>query len=155
MNISELTGLELLQKMIEGQFPRPAMAATIPMKLVTIEKGYAEFQATADKNHLNPMGRVHGGFAATVLDSVTGCAVHSMLDAGDLYSTIDLNVKMLKPIPPGTLLKAEGRIIHCSKRLGVSDGTLKDDQGIIYAHATASCMISRNKKKEAEVKDEK
>lgn len=143
MNIDRLNGLELMETVIRGEIPHPSMAATIPMKLVKAEKGYAEFEAKADKNHLNPMGTIHGGFTATVLDSVTGCAVHTMLGPGDKYGTIDLNVKMLKPIPIGITLKAQANVIHCSKRIGVSEGTLKDEDGRIYAYATAICMISR------------
>ena len=143
MNIDKLSGLELLEKVVRGEIPHPSMTATIPMKLMKAERGFAEFEAKADKNHLNPMGAVHGGFAATVLDSVTGCAVHSMLGPGDRYGTIDLNVKMLKPLPINVIVKARGRVIHCSKRLGVSEGILEDVEGKIYAHATAICMISR------------
>ena len=146
MNLDRLKGLngmELLEKVIRGEISHPSMATTIPMKLVKAEKGFAEFEARADKNHLNPMGTIHGGFTATVLDSVTGCAVHTMLGPEDKYATIDLNVKMLKPIPMDVTLKARANVIHCSKRLGVSEGTLEDERGIIYAHATAICMISR------------
>ena len=78
------------------------------------------------------MGGVHGGFAATVLDSATGAAVHTMLDPGESYSTIDLNVKMLRPVPRGIELRAKGKVIHMSRRLGISDATLTDDNGKIY-----------------------
>jgi uncharacterized protein (TIGR00369 family) len=148
MNLTELNGLEILQKMIDGAIPPPSMAETIPMNLSKLEKGYVEFLAKAGRNHLNPLGTVHGGFAATVLDSVTGCAVHTMLGPGDSYGTVDLNIKMLKPVPLDTLLTAKGKIIHCSKRIGVSEGVLTDEEGNIYAHATATCMISRVKEKE-------
>ena len=143
MNIDRLNGFDLLKKVINGEIPLPSMAVTIPMKLMEVGKGFAEFQAEANKNHLNPMGTVHGGFAATILDSATGCGVHTMLGPGDNYVTIDLNVQLLKPLPIGTPLKARARVIHCSKRLGVSEGSLKDEDGNIYAHATATCMISR------------
>jgi len=139
----QLSGLELLQKVTAGLLPHPTMADTIPMKIVEVEKGKAEFEAQAGPNHLNPMGGVHGGFAATVLDSVTGCAVHTMLEAGEGYGTVDLNVKMLKPVPVGKTLRAKGEVINISKRLGVSQAVLTDDQGVIYAHATCSCMIFR------------
>lgn len=143
MNFGEISGLDMLKKIISGAFPPPSMAATIPMKLVKVEKGFAQFQAEAGNNHLNPMGTVHGGFAATVLDSVTGCAVHTSLGPGDRYATVDLNVKMLRPIPTATRLTARARVIHCSKRLGVSEGGLMDDDGTVYAHATATCIIRR------------
>ena len=145
MNTENMTGLEFLKSMIKGEIPPPSMATVIPLKLTKVEDGYAMFKATASKNHLNPMGTVHGGFAATVMDSVTGCAVHTTLGPGDGYGTVDLNVKLLKAVPMDVELTAEARIIHCSGRLGVSYGTLKDDDGNIYAHATASCMIFRQK----------
>ena len=115
------------------------------MKFVSVEKGVAIFEATADDRHINPLGGVHGGFAATVMDSVTGCAVHSMLDAGVGYGTIDLNVKMLKAVPKDKALKAEGRVISMSNSLGVSEGKLIDETGKIYAYASATCMIMRPK----------
>jgi len=102
-----------------------------------------KFTARADKRHLNPLGGVHGGFAATVLDSVTGCAVHTMLDAGVGFGTVDLNVKMLKAIPLDRELTAEGRVIHLSRSLGVSEGSIRDAEGVLFAHATATCAIIR------------
>ena len=90
------------------------------------------------------MGGVHGGFAATVLDSVTGCAVHSLLESGVAYSTVDLNVKMVRPVPLDRELTAIGKIIHMSGRLAISEGRLQDGDGKILAHATATCMILRS-----------
>ena len=87
------------------------------------------------------MGSVHGGFAATALDSVNGCAVFSMLEAGVSYTTIDLNVKMCRPIPLNTELKAVAKTINLSKNLGIAEAQLLDQDGKLYAHATAMCMI--------------
>ncbi|KCX23124.1 PaaI family thioesterase, partial [Acinetobacter baumannii] len=92
---------------------------------------------------LNPLGGVHGGFAATVLDSVTGCAVHTMLPAGVGYGTIDLNVKMCRPLPQNQVLIATGKVINLSKNLGISEGKITDEEGKLYAYATATCMIIR------------
>lgn len=144
MNIHQLSGYEILGKVKEGALPHPSMAATIPMKIVAVEKGMVEFEALAGDQHLNPMGGVHGGFAATVLDSVTGCTIHSTLAAGESYTTVDLNIKMLKPVPRAKALRARGRVINISKRIGISDATLTDAEGNIYAHATSTCMIFRN-----------
>jgi len=141
MDITKLTGLEFLQAMDRGEIPKASIAETIPMDGVLAEKGRVVFEVKADDRHLNPFGMVHGGFAATVLDAVTGCAVHTMLDPCVGFGTIDLNIKMLRPIPKEVSLTAEGRIISISKSLGVSEGTLKDERGRLYAHATASCMI--------------
>jgi uncharacterized protein (TIGR00369 family) len=146
MDKQQLSGLEILEKFKDGIFPGPTMAVTIPMKIMAVDKGSIEFKAVASDKHLNPMGGVHGGFAATVLDSATGTAVHTMLDPGESYGTIDLNVKMLRPVPRGIELRAKGKVIHMSRRLGISDATLTDDDGKIYAHATSTCMILRKEK---------
>jgi uncharacterized protein (TIGR00369 family) len=143
MDKKKLTGLEFLRAMMEGHIPRASISETIPMKPLEVASGYIKFSCKADKRHLNPLGGVHGGFAATVLDSVTGCAVHTLLEAGVGYGTIDLDIKMLKPIPLEKELVAEGRIIHLSKKIGVSEGTLKDSEGNLYALAAATCMIYR------------
>ncbi len=143
LNFAKFSGLEIIQAMISGEFPRPSMADTCPMVFVEARSGAIKFRATADERHLNPMGGVHGGFAATVLDSVTGCAVHTMLEAGAGYGTIDLSVKMLKPIPINTSLLAEGNIIHISRNIGVAEGTIKTEQGVLLAHAIATCWLKR------------
>ena len=132
-----------MQEMCNGNIPMPSMATTIPMSASEVELGYVTFIVKADDRHLNPMGSVHGGFAATVLDSVTGCAVFSMLEAGVSYTTIDLNVKMCRPVPLNTKLKAVAKTINISKSLGIAEGQLIDDEGKLYAHATATCMIIR------------
>ena len=143
MDIKNISGLELLTAIADGLIPAPSITETIPMKMDIIEKGTVKFTVKADSRHLNPVGGVHGGFAATVLDSVTGCAVHSTLDAGVSFGTIDLNIKMMRPIPINTSLIAEGRVINLSKNLGVSEGDIKDAEGKIYAHATCTFSIIR------------
>jgi uncharacterized protein (TIGR00369 family) len=144
MNVADLTGLELMQALVAGQIPRPSIMDTIPMTFGEVRKGYVRFNARADHRHLNPMGGVHGGFAATVLDSVTGCAVHTTLEKGESYGTVDLNVKMLRPVPRDAELVAEASVIHSSRSLGVSEATLKTADGKLLAHATASCFVKRN-----------
>ena len=143
--IEKLTGLEIMQGMVEGVLPMPSIALTVPMKAVEVKKGNVVFEAVADDRHLNPLGGVHGGFAATVLDSVTGCAVHSILEAGVGYGTIDLNIKMVRPVPKNITLIAIGKVLNSSRSLSISEGTLRDAAGKLYAHATATCMIIRPK----------
>ncbi|MFQ8448249.1 PaaI family thioesterase [Acinetobacter baumannii] len=142
-NPMEMTGLEFLQAMIEGHIPPASISKNIPMQPTEISEGSVTFKAQADHNHLNPLGGVHGGFAATVLDSVTGCAVHTMLPAGVGYGTIDLNVKMCRPLPQNQVLIATGKVINLSKNLGISEGKITDEEGKLYAYATATCMIIR------------
>src|SRR5207245_9772813 len=93
--------------------------------------------------HNTPVGAFDVAFAAPVLESVTGCAVHTTLEAGAGIGTIDLHVKMLKPVPLDQDLIAEGRIIHVSRSLGVSEASLRDTDGTLFAHATATCAILR------------
>ena len=141
MNIDRMTGLEIMQAIVREELPHPTMSETIPMKVVHVEGGKVVFNAIANEKHLNPQGGVHGGFAATVLDSATGCAVHTLLGAGVAYGTIDLNIKMIRPVPRSTNLIAEGTVINISKSLGISDGILKSEDGKLYATSTATCMI--------------
>ena len=105
--------------------------------------GQRRLIATADDRHLNPLGGVHGGFAATVLDSATACAVHAALDAGVGYGTVDLNVKMVRPVPRNQELIAEGRLLNLSRTIAIAEATLTDAQGKLYAHATCTCSINR------------
>ena len=145
MDPATMTGLELMQAMLAGNLPPPSISTTIPMQGVAVESGKVVFTARADERHLNPLGAVHGGFAATVMDTVTGCAVHTLLGAGDGYGTIDLNVKMMRPVPRDVELVAEGNVINLSRSLAVSEGSLKDAEGKLYAHATATCMLMRRR----------
>ena len=133
MNIDRMTGLEIMQAIVREELPHPTMSETIPMKVVYVEEGKVVFNAVANEKHLNPQGGVHGGFAATVLDSATGCAVHTLLGASVAYGTIDLNIKMIRPVPKSTNLIAEGTVINISKSLGISEGILKSEDGKLYA----------------------
>lgn len=143
MDIKNLSGLQIMQEMCNGNLPMPSMATTIPMKPTLIESGQVTFEVQADQRHLNPLGGVHGGFTATVLDTVTGCAIHTVLEAGAGYGTIDLNIKICRPIPQNRPLTAIGQIINTSKNLAISEGKIIDEDGKLYAHATATCMIFR------------
>lgn len=140
-DLPPMTGLEMLHAMIVGEHPSSSMAATMTMGFVEAEVGRVVMSARADERYLNPLGLVHGGFASTVLDSVTGCAVHSTLEAGAGYATIDLHIKMLRPVPRDELLTAEGILVHKSRSLATSDGTLKTSSGKLLATATATCFL--------------
>lgn len=143
MNPLKMSGLQLMHAMIEGTFPKPSITDTIPMRPIEAGPGYAKFRARADGRHLNPFGGVCGGFAATVLDAVTGSAVHTMLGPGVGIATIDLDVKMLKAIPVDLGLTAEGKLVHLAANFGVSEGFIRDAEGALYARATATCAIIR------------
>jgi len=142
IEFSKLSGLELLRLMMEEKIPVASIAQTMGIALKKIEKGYVLFEVKPDERHLNPLGGVHGGFAATALDSATGSAVHTMLEPGVGYGTVDLNIKMIKAIllKQGPL-KCEGKVLHISKRIGIAEGRIIDHEGKLYAHATATCVI--------------
>ena len=143
MNPFEMTGLEIMTAFMQGHFPPPGIAKIMPMEALDFEHGRFVFQATANATHTNPLGGVHGGFAATILDSVTGCATHTVLAAGESYGTTDLNIKMCRPVPFDTKMIAEGKVINVSRNLVISEGYLRDEAGKLYAHATATNMIIR------------
>lgn len=141
-----MTGLEVLQRMIAGDIPAPSISKTMGMKAISASHEMVEFEGIATSEHLNPAGGVHGGFAATILDSVTGCIVMANLeDAKTPYATLDLSVKMLRPVPVNQKLKAVGKLINISKRIAVSEGKLFSEENKLLAHATATCVITRTK----------
>ncbi|MEM8816033.1 MAG: PaaI family thioesterase [Pseudomonadota bacterium] len=139
--MKDLSGIEQLEAMLAGKFPAPSISRVVPLELKSVAKGDVLFIATANEDLLNPMGGVHGGFAATVLDSSTGCAVHSMLKPGQAYATVNLNVQMIRPVPVGAPLEATGKVLNVSRSMGFAEGWLSDAAGKRYAHATATCAI--------------
>ncbi len=141
MTLNNKTGLEWMQAMLDQSIALPEMLKTVPMQGVLVEKGHVIFEVFADTRHSNVFGGVHGGFSATVLDTATGCAVHTMLNADTAYATIDLNIKMCRPVPMDVPLIAEANLINISKSLAIAEGQLKDQAGKLYAHATATCML--------------
>jgi uncharacterized protein (TIGR00369 family) len=140
---SQLTGLEYMQAVVAGKIPMPPMAETVPMRCTAASPGAVTFTARADARHLNRANNVHGGFTATVLDSVTSCALRTSLEAGVGFVTIELNVKLMKPVPRDTDLIAEGKLVNVSRRLGVAEARLFDDKKNLCAHGIATFMLSR------------
>jgi uncharacterized protein (TIGR00369 family) len=143
VNATIPSGLEQMQAFVAGGGRMASISQTMAMRPAEVSRGFVVFEATPDARHLNPMGGVHGGYACTVLDSVTGCAVHTMLEAGASYGTVDLAVKMLRPLKAGQTYRAEGRVLNISTRLGVSEGSILDADGKLVAHATCTCLITR------------
>ncbi|KAB2877328.1 MAG: PaaI family thioesterase [Pseudorhodoplanes sp.] len=135
-------GLGFLRGIIDGRLPVPPMADTLGFRLIAVDKGRAVFEGLPQARHYNPIGVVHGGLAMTLLDSALGCAVHSTLDRGETYTTLEIKVNLVRPITKDTgPVRAEGRIIHRGRSVGTSEGDIKDAGGKLYAHATTTCMI--------------
>jgi uncharacterized protein (TIGR00369 family) len=118
------------------------MCATLGFLLVEASDGYARFDGVPEFRHYNPIGTVHGGFAATLLDSALGCAIFTTLAKGEAWTTLELKLNLVRPIhkDTGTVL-AEGRIIHRGRTVATAGGTVKDKAGRLYAHATTTCMV--------------
>lgn len=138
-----MSGVEYFARLMAGELPTPSMADTIPIRFVHAETGTVRVEASADARHLNTVGGVHGGFAATVIDTVTGCAVHTHMAPGETYTTISLELKMLRPPPIDETMIAEGRVINIGRRLAVAEGVLRNAQGKLVAQGSATCMIFR------------
>ncbi len=141
MDLKVMSGLELLTAM-QKSGNRPPMAATMNVELDRIEDGLVRFKCEPTHDHMNPGGTVHGGYAATALDSVLSLAVQSKLkDAFNFRGTSELNVKYIRPITVGQVLYAEGRVISMTRQTGISSGEIVDEDGKIYAYATATVML--------------
>ncbi len=136
------TGLEFLTEMVAGRLPQPPICATLGFHLAAASDGYAMFEGLPEFRHYNPIGTVHGGFAATLLDSALGCAIFSTLGKGEAWTTLELKLNLVRPLSKDTgPVQAEGRIIHRGRTVATSEGSVKDRAGKLYAHATTTCMI--------------
>jgi len=136
------TGLQALQAMLAGELPYAEIAKTLDFTLIEVGDGLAVFQGTPLARHMNPLGTVHGGWAATLLDSALGCSVHTKMPAGRAYTTAELSVNYVKAIlPKVTRGRAEGRVIHCGRQLATAEARLVGPDGTLYAHATTTCLV--------------
>src|SRR5438477_137781 len=136
------SGYELIKKILEGSLPAAPITKLLPFHLAEVEPGRAVFAGEPNSDLYNPLGSVHGGYAATLLDSAMGCAVHSMLPAGTGYTTLEFKISFARPLSKDTgLLRAEGKVISVGKRVGTAEGRLLDTQGKLYAHGTTTCLI--------------
>ena len=137
-----LSGLEQLQRLIDGVYPAPSIAARMNFALVEVGEGRAVFKGLPGERHLNPLGGVHGGWAATVMDSALGCCIHTLLDAGEAYSTAEMKINYTRPITPKTgIVTCEGKVVHQGRTLAVSEARLVDENGKLLAFGTETCSI--------------
>jgi uncharacterized protein (TIGR00369 family) len=137
-----LSGLELLQGMIAGRFPGPPIMQLIGFHLAEVENGRAVFESTPRFEHYNPLGSVHGGYAAILLDSCMGCAVHTTLPKGTGYITLEFKVSLVRAITADTgPVRADGKVLSSGRRAATADGRLTDASGRLLAHATTTCLV--------------
>ena len=140
--LAQRSGLEFLQGICRGELPLPPISKALEFFPVEVESGRVVFHGTPKLAYYNPIGSVHGGWAATLLDSCAGCAIHSMLSAGKGYTTLELKVNFVRAITSDTgPVRAEGKVIHVGNRVGTAEGRLVDSAGRLHAHATTTCLI--------------
>jgi uncharacterized protein (TIGR00369 family) len=138
-----LSGLEMLQRVFAGDLPAPPVIATLAIHAISIDSGEAVFAMDPAEFHYNTIGSVHGGVIATILDSAAGCAVHSTLAKGQMYTSIDLTVKYLRPVTITTArVHAIGAVVSRGSRTALAEARLIDATDRLLAHATSTCLIS-------------
>jgi uncharacterized protein (TIGR00369 family) len=138
----EMTGLEFLTAVRDGRLPKPPMAALMGFTLTRVELGRVTFTAEVGEHLYNPIGSVHGGVFCTLLDSAMGCAVHSTLPLGSGYTTVDLNVTLVKGLTVETpTVTAVGEVISVGRRVATASGRLLAPDGTLHAHATTTCLV--------------
>lgn len=136
------SGLQVMTALLEGELPHPYMADTFDCELVEVGDGHAVFQATPQLKHYNPLGTVHGGWYATLLDFALGCAVQTRLPAGRGYTTSQINLHIVRAAHAKTgPLRCVGTAVHVGRQVGTSEARIVGPDGRLYAHATTTCTI--------------
>ena len=139
-----ISGIAFIRALQSGELPPPPFAVLMGISITEVSEGRVVFAAEPSEYHYNPLGTVHGGVIATLLDSALGCAVQSMLPAGTSYTTLELKVNYLRPITARTgTVYAEGKIIYVGGRIATAEGRITDAAGKLYAHGTTTCIILR------------
>jgi uncharacterized protein (TIGR00369 family) len=142
--LGELSGLEAMQALIDGDVPPPPIAALMDFRPVEVSEGRAVFGVQPAEFHYNPIGVVHGGLVATLLDSAMGCAVQTTLPAGTRYTTLELHTNFVRAITRDTgPLRAEGVVLHRGRTVATAEGrVVEEPSGKLVAHGTTTCLIA-------------
>ena len=144
-SLSHLSGVEQLRLGFQADENSAPIAKTLDYRLIEVEEGRVVFEGTPTRAVYNPIGTVHGGWMATLLDSACACAVHSMLRPGQVYTTLEINTVFHRALTEGVPVKAEGRIVQIGRRAGFAEADLKGVDGKLYATATSTCLVMETK----------
>jgi uncharacterized protein (TIGR00369 family) len=137
-----MAGIDFLRAMMDGSLPLPSFQATLDYVLVEVAEGRVVFEGRSGEYLANPLGGVHGGYYAGMLDSAMGCAIHSRLPAGYAYTTLEFKLNMVRALPmDGRAIRAIGEVIHPGRKIATSEARLVDVNDKLYAHATCTCLI--------------
>jgi uncharacterized protein (TIGR00369 family) len=137
-----MSGLQFLRAIMENVLPAPPIQQALDFRIVKVERGHTVFAGTPKFEYYNPIGSVHGGYIAALLDSCMACAVHSTLEAGYGYATVEIKINYVRAVTSDTgEVRAEGKVINAGKRIATAEGRLVDSAGKLYAHGTTTCLI--------------
>ena len=140
----KLTGLEYMRLLMTGAVPNSGMGQLMNFKLVEVSEGRAVFTIQPDERHYNGLGIAHGGLAATLLDSATGCAINTMMPAGKIFTTLEMKINYVRPMTREVgEVRCEANVIHTGSLTATAEGRIVDRDGKLYAHGTATCMLFR------------
>jgi len=140
--LASRSGMQVFEAIFAGSLPSPPIGATLDFLPVHVEPGLAIFQGRPLPRHYNPLGIVHGGWFATLLDSAVGCAVHSTLPAGKAYTTLELKLNIVRALTDAVpLVRAEGKVVHVGRQVATAEGRLIGHDGKLYAHASTTCLV--------------
>lgn len=136
------TGLQQMQALLDGLAPRPPISETLDFMLISVSDGEAVFQGRPQFKHYNPLGSVHGGWFATLLDSALGCSVHTTLPPGRAYTTLEFKINLVRALSDRVpLVRAIGRVVHRGRQVTTSEAELVGHDGKLYAHASTTCLL--------------
>lgn len=142
LQVHGLSGMDIFDAIFSGDLPPPPMGETLDFVPIRMAPGQAVFQGRPLRRHFNPLGTVHGGWFATLLDSALGCAIHTTLPAGRGYTTLELKINLVRALTEAVpLVRAEGKVIHVGRQTGTAEGRIVGPDGRLYAHATTTCLI--------------
>lgn len=140
--VAGMSGLEMLHAMIAGDLPAPPIAQVLGFRLVEAEPGRAVFEGETGPHLMNPLGGVHGGFALTLIDSATGCALHTELGPGMGYTTVETKANFTRPVPAdGGIVRCEGRLLSRGRQIASAEAFLRSEGGKLLAHGTSTLII--------------
>lgn len=140
--VARMSGIDFLTRIASGDLPAPPISKTLGFTLSEVSPGRAIFTGQPDFGHYNPIGTVHGGWIATLLDSCMACAIQTTLEAGEIYTTVELKVNYVRAVTDKLgPLQAIGDLIHRGGRIATSHGRLVDAAGKLYAHGSTTCMV--------------
>jgi uncharacterized protein (TIGR00369 family) len=140
--VAGLSGLQVMQALLAGELPTPHISHSTHFTLIEVDHGLAVFQGRPDISMYNPLGSVHGGWFATLLDSALGCAVHTTLPAGKGYTTLELKVNIVRALTVKVpLVRAVGRVVHGGSQVATAEARLQGHDGRLYAHASTTCLV--------------